>query len=172
VTSLTTDESLREVRTIIRPIEPRDDAAVWLDDDPRYGIAAAAAFAINDDSTLPIWDLYQAPRSAYFVAESDGSLIGGAGIAPLPCNFDHIAELQRFVLLERAGHAGLGRRLLDQCLDAADRFGFRSCYMELSAGEGLMIELLRVAGFTPVKPLRAPRTRGADTYYPLNLRSP
>jgi N-acetylglutamate synthase-like GNAT family acetyltransferase len=54
--------------------------------------------------------------------EREGTLAGGAGIAPLPCDFDHIAELQRFVLLPMNGQYNHGRRLLDHCLDAADYF--------------------------------------------------
>ena len=59
----------------------------------------------------------------------------------------HIAELQRFVLLPTRGRGTHGRRLLDHCLDPADRFSFRICYLESSPTQTAMAELLDLAGF-------------------------
>jgi hypothetical protein len=115
---------------------------------------------------------YSAPRAAYFVADKRDTVVGGAGIGPLPCDFSHIAELQRFVLLPMSGCLHTGRRLLDQCLDAADRFGFRLCYCELNSGQAAMRELLERVGFKPTgKPLGEITDPSADIYYYIDLAS-
>jgi putative acetyltransferase len=160
--------------TRIRIIEPKDDLIlrVIVRDSIRFCNALGAGSGLSVDETNALSLLYSAPRRAYFVADRRETVIGGAGVGPLPCDFAHIAELQRFVLLPMSGHLEIGRRLLDQCLDEADRFGYRLCYVELSSKQGTMCELLERAGFKPNgKPLREPTDPTADSYYSINLSS-
>jgi putative acetyltransferase len=160
--------------TRIRIIEPKDDLIlrVIVRDGIRAcnGLGAGSGLSIDDKNPLSV--LYSAPRTGYFVADRRDTVVGGAGIGPLPCDFAHIAEIQRFVLLQMSGHLHTGRRLLDQCLDAADRFGYRLCYVELNLEQTTMRELLERAGFKPtVKPLREPTDPAANSYYYINLTS-
>ena len=159
----------------IRPIEPRDDmpVALILSEGCREFGAVGAGFGVNECHELPLSRTYAAPRSAYFVMEREGLIAGGIGIAPLPCEFAHIAELQRFILLPMSARRSHGRRLLDHCLDTADRFGFRICYLESSATEIAMTELLELAGFQRIgKSLSDRPLNGANTYYFLSLVTP
>jgi N-acetylglutamate synthase-like GNAT family acetyltransferase len=161
--------------TTIRIVEPKDDLIlrVILRDGIRFCGALGAGSGLNIDERDPLSLLYEAPRAGYFVADRRDTVIGGAGIAPLPCDFAHIAELQRFVLLPMRSHLETGRRLLDQCLDAADRAGFSLCYVELNSAQTAMIELLDRAGFKATnKPLRAPTDPTSNAYYCINLASP
>jgi putative acetyltransferase len=152
---------------IIRPIEPRDDVAMARRlgekfSEPRVGT--------KPDLELPLSHIYAAPRCAYFVMERDGLIVGGAGIAPLACDFAHIAELQRFVLLPMSGKRGHARRLLDHCLDAAGAIGFRACYIESSSIETDLHDLMRIAGFQRLgKALRAPTNTSCDIFHFLTL---
>jgi putative acetyltransferase len=160
--------------TRIRIVEPKDDLIlrVIVRDSIRFCHALGAGSGLSVDEKHALSLLYSAPRSAYFVADRRDTVVGGAGIGPLPCDFAHIAELQRFVLLPMSGHLEIGRRLLDQCLDCADRFGFRLCYVELNSEQAPMRELLERAGFKPNgKPLREPADPTADSYYSINLSS-
>ena len=156
----------------IRMIEPKDDLIlrVIVRDSIRFCKAIGAGTGLSVDEKEALSLLYSAPRTAYFVADRRDTVVGGAGIGILPCDFTHIAELQRFVLLPMSGHLDIGRRLLDQCLDAADRLGFRLCYVELRSEQITMRELLERAGFRPsVNPLREVGDRGADSFYTINL---
>ena len=69
----------------IRPIESRDDAAmaqVIRTVMPEFG-AIGDGFAINDPEVDWMQRAYAVPRSAYFVVELDGKVVGGGGVAPL-----------------------------------------------------------------------------------------
>jgi putative acetyltransferase len=135
--------------------------------------AVRAGCAFDEPVNLPIASTYAAPRSAYFVMELGGTLVGVAGVAPLRCDFHHIADLQRFVLLSMERQPRLGRRLLDHCLETAHRLGFRRCYVEVNSTQTAMTDLLKVPGFEQLRsPLRDPRRCIADTYYFLNLVTP
>jgi GNAT superfamily N-acetyltransferase len=172
VTDFDADDAHQPTR--IRVIEPKDDLIlrVIVRDSIRFCDALGAGIGLSVDEKNPLSLLYSAARTAYFVADRRDTVVGGAGIGPLPCDFAHIAELQRFVLLPMSGHLEIGRRLLDQCLDGVDRFGYRLCYVELSSEQGTMRELLERAGFKPNgKPLREPTDSTADIYYSINLAS-
>jgi putative acetyltransferase len=160
--------------TRIRIIEPKDDLIlrVIVRDGIRFCDALGAGSGLSVDEKDSLSLLYAAPRTAYFVADKRDTVVGGAGIGPLPCDFAHIAELQRFVLLPMSGCLPTGRRLLDQCLDAADRFGFRLCYCELNSEQAAMRELLERAGFKSTgKPPGEITDPSADIYYYINLAS-
>ncbi len=87
-------------------------------------------FAFTDPEVDSIFETYQAPRSAYFVALRNGRLLGGGGIAPLRGGSSHTCELQKMYLLPEARGHGLGAALLKHCLDAAMAHGFQQCYLE------------------------------------------
>ncbi|MBX9781421.1 MAG: GNAT family N-acetyltransferase [Chitinophagaceae bacterium] len=84
-----------------------------------------------DDTTDHLYELFQStPRSAYFVAEKNGELIGGAGIFPtegLPAN---TCELVKMYLHKSARGMGLGRYMIDQCILTAKEKGFTQIYLE------------------------------------------
>lgn len=84
-----------------------------------------------DDTTDHLYELFQStPLSAYFVAEKNGELIGGAGIFPtegLPTN---TCELVKMYLHKSARGMGLGRYMIDQCILTAKEKGFTQIYLE------------------------------------------
>lgn len=84
-----------------------------------------------DDTTDHLYELFQsAPLSAYYVAEKNGELIGGAGIFPtegLPAN---TCELVKMYLHKSARGMGLGRFMIDQCILTAKEKGFTQIYLE------------------------------------------
>jgi putative acetyltransferase len=83
-----------------------------------------------DDTTDHLYELFQQPGSTYFVAEQNGEIIGGAGIYPsegLPAN---TCELVKMYLKSSARGLGLGKQLIEQCLDFAKAFGYNQVYIE------------------------------------------
>ena len=91
---------------------------------PKVGTAYA-------DKTLDsMTEAYNKPTSAYFVVENNGEIIGGAGIAQLD-NFEgNVCELQKMYFLPEARGLGLGRQMMDKCLEKAKSVGFEQCYLE------------------------------------------
>lgn len=142
----------------IRPIESRDDIAIA---DiirtvmPEFG-ATGSGFAINDPEVDWMSRAYAQPRSAYFVVEQDGVVLGGGGIAPLDGGDADTCELRKMYFLRQARGKGAGAALMEHCLDAARESGFRRCYIETLGGMDAAMKLYERSGFE-----RIPASLGA-----------
>lgn len=77
-----------------------------------------------------MYQAYQAHRSAYFVIEEDGVVLGGAGIAPLAGEDPKICELQKMYFLAQGRGRGLGKKMINHCLAYAKEQSFELCYLE------------------------------------------
>ncbi|HRQ63639.1 MAG TPA: GNAT family N-acetyltransferase [Xanthomonadaceae bacterium] len=116
----------------IRPITAADDvavAAIIRTVMPEFG-ACGPGFAIHDAEVDAMCAAYRGPRSAYFVVERDGRVLGGGGVAPLQGGAEDVCELRKMYFLPEARGLGVGAALLDRCLRNARDFGFRACYLE------------------------------------------
>lgn len=136
----------------LRPIEPHDDAAiasVIRTVMPEFG-ADGAGFAIHDAEVDAMCAAYAGPRSAYFVLEIGGRVVGGCGVAPLEHGDPDTCELRKMYFLPTARGLGAGNALLTQCLDTARRLGFRRCYLETLTGMDAAQRLYRRHGFRPL----------------------
>lgn len=91
---------------------------------PKVGTAYA------DPSLNFMFENYSEEKSAYFIVEKEGKLIGGAGIAPLENGPTEICELQKMYLLSDARGLGVGAKLMEVCLEKARQLGFKKCYLE------------------------------------------
>jgi putative acetyltransferase len=152
----------------IRPIEPRDDAAVAAvirEVMPEFG-ATGDGFAINDPEVDWMHRAYAIPRAAYFVVEEGGRVLGGGGVAPLVGGDDDTCELRKMYLLPESRGRGAGAALMARCLDAARGFGFRRCYLETLCGMDAAMKLYERSGFRRIDhPLGATGHGGCDTFY-------
>jgi putative acetyltransferase len=95
-----------------------------------------------------LFETYQLPKSAYFIVESNGRVIGGAGIAPLESAADAVCELQKMYFLPEARGLGLGEELMHKCLQSATDFGFEKCYLETMPYMEAAQKLYKKVGFT------------------------
>lgn len=157
---------------LIRPIDAADDdavAAIIREVMPSFG-ACGPGFALSDPEVDFMSRAYSVPRSAYFVVEQDGRVIGGAGIAPLAGGDADTCELRKMYFLPVARGRGLGRRLLGLCLERARGFGYRHCYLETLSGMDAAMRLYERAGFRRI-PVRRGDTGhfGCDIQYELEL---
>ena len=83
-----------------------------------------------DSATDHLFELFQNPLSVYFVAEMEGLLVGGGGIYPtegLPAN---TCELVKMYLLPAARAKGIGKMIIENCLQKALAYGFENVYLE------------------------------------------
>lgn len=135
---------------LIRPIEPRDNAAmarIIRTVMPEFG-ADGPGFAIHDAEVDTMYEAYARPRSAYFVVERNGIVIGGGGVAPLEGGEEGVCELRKMYFLPEARGIGAGSAMMQRCLDAARAQGFRRCYLETLTGMDAAQALYRKHGFT------------------------
>jgi putative acetyltransferase len=152
----------------IRPIEPRDDAAIATiirSVMPEFG-ACGSGFAINDPEVDWMHRAYAAPRSAYFVVEVDGAVVGGGGVAPLEGGDPDTCELRKMYFLPRARGLGAGAAVMQASLEKARTFGFRHCYLETLTGMDAAMRLYERNGFRRISaPLGATGHGGCDIWY-------
>lgn len=136
---------------IVRHIEPRDNAAMAL-----IIRNALSEFGANkpgtvyyDDSTDHLYELFLAePLSEYFVAEKDGVLIGGAGIYPTDALPAGTCELVKMYLSPAARGLGLGRSMINRCMEAAKAKGFQQIYLETMPELKKAVSVYEKFGFT------------------------
>ncbi|WNG50610.1 GNAT family N-acetyltransferase [Archangium minus] len=159
----------------LRPIEPRDDAAVAAiirKVMPEFG-ANGPGFAIQDAEVDGMSAAYSQPGRAYWVVEDEtGRVVGGGGIAPLEGNEPGVCELRKMYFLPEARGRGVGERLLRQSLEFAREAGYRTCYLETLSGMEQAQKLYRRLGFQQLcAPMGATGHFSCDRWYALDLRS-
>jgi putative acetyltransferase len=116
----------------IRPINENDNAAI-----AKVIRGSLKEFGANhpgtvyyDDTTDHLSDVFTKEGSFYFVAESAGKLMGGAGIYPTDGLPEGICELVKMYLHPEARGFGLGKKLMQHCLDTAKTYGYQQVYLE------------------------------------------
>lgn len=89
-----------------------------------------AGTAYEDPYLDFMFEQYQKLQSVYFLVEKDGRIVGGAGIAPLVNGDPTICELQKMYFLPETRGKGVGAEMMEICLQAAQEYGFKKCYIE------------------------------------------
>ena len=117
---------------LIRPIEAQDNAAiakVIRDTLMEFG-AARPGTVYYDENTDRLSEIFNIPKGAYYIAEQNGMVIGGAGIYPTYGLGDTTCELVKMYLLPKARGKGIGKALMNKCIDFAVVNGYRQIYLE------------------------------------------
>jgi putative acetyltransferase len=123
---------------LIREIQQKDNesiAKVIRDifhelDAPKVGTAYA------DPVLDTLYEVYQQPRSIYYIVENDGKVVGGCGVAPLemlkPVQHDSIevCELQKMYFAPEIRGTGYAEKIIEKCLEFAKTQDFQICYLE------------------------------------------
>ena len=140
----------------IREIQRKDNpaiAAIVRDVLMELG-APKVGTAYADPYLDSLFEVYEIPRAIYFVIEKDGKIIGGAGVMQLENSDENICELQKMYLLPEGRGLGLGKLLIDNCIEKATEFGFESCYIETMTYMEDAQKLYKKSGFNYLdKPL-------------------
>ena len=120
------------ISAVIRPIQLSDNnylARIIRNSLEEFG-ANHPGTVYYDESTDHLYELFRQNGSAYFVAEFEGRVAGGAGIYPtngLPAG---MAELVKMYLLPSARGKRIGQTLINRCLAWASEQGYKSIYLE------------------------------------------
>jgi putative acetyltransferase len=93
-------------------------------DAPKVGTAYA------DPILDTLYEVYQAPRSVYYVVEHDGKVVGGCGVAPLENGDDSVCELQKMYFAPEIRGTGYAEKIIEKCLKFAKTQSFKICYLE------------------------------------------
>ncbi|SHJ04200.1 GNAT family N-acetyltransferase [Aquimarina spongiae] len=86
--------------------------------------------AYEDESLDKMFETYNQPKSVYYVVEENGVILGGGGIAPLENTDENICELQKMYFLPSLRGKGIGKKVIQQCLDFAKASKYSKCYLE------------------------------------------
>ncbi|MEZ4786835.1 MAG: GNAT family N-acetyltransferase [Flavobacterium haoranii] len=112
-----------QIATIIRNVFDELNA-------PKVGTAYA------DPILDTLYEVYQEPKSIYFVIEHDGKIIGGGGVASLKMlnqvqhDNNEVCELQKMYFAPEARGLGFGKQIIEKCFVFAKEQGFKYCYLE------------------------------------------
>jgi putative acetyltransferase len=140
----------------IREIQRKDNpaiAAIVRDVLMELG-APKVGTAYADPYLDSLFEVYAVPKAIYFVIEKDGNIIGGAGVMQLENSDENICELQKMYLLPEGRGLGLGKSLIDNCIEKATEFGFEGCYIETMTYMEDAQKLYKKSGFNYLdKPL-------------------
>ena len=126
--------------------------------------------AYADSETEFMYESFQNDREKYFVIEINGLILGGGGIKPLNNGDYNTCELQKMYFSKSIRGIGLGREMLDKCLDFALASKFKICYLETIAKLGLAINLYEKLGFKKISgPLGNTSHCSCDVYMTKDL---
>jgi len=86
--------------------------------------------AYFDESTDRLFQSFQIENSAYFVAEENGEIIGGAGIYPTNGLPNDTVELVKMYMSSASRGKGIGKMLMLECIAFAKESGYKNIYLE------------------------------------------
>ena len=93
-------------------------------DAPKVGTAYA------DPILDTLYEVYQAPRSVYYVVENEGKVVGGCGVASLENGNSSVCELQKMYFAPEIRGTGFAEKIIEKCLEFAKMQGYETCYLE------------------------------------------
>ena len=136
----------------IRPIEQADNqplADVIREIFREFGIDRPGT-VYTDPTTDRLYELFQTPGSAYWVAEEEGEIVGGCGVYPTPGLPPGCAELVKFYLARSVRGQGAGRQLMQQSVASARELGYTQLYLESFPELAQAVSMYEKAGFQPL----------------------
>lgn len=121
---------LEEIR--IRTIEEKDNSAL-----AELIRRTLKEFGANhpgtvyyDEATDHLFETFQTPRSIYYVAVLNNEVVGGGGIFLTEGLPDDTCELVKMYLYPQVRGIGLGKLLIQKCIDYATQAGYQNIYLE------------------------------------------
>lgn len=152
---------------IIQEIQKEDDSIVCeiiKKVGAEYG-AVGDGFGPSDPEVLCMSQNYTASlKSKYLVAKVEGKVVGGCGLATFNGS-NIVCELKKLFLLPESRGLGLGRKLVEGCLEFAKSEGFESCYLDTLKNMKEAIALYERVGFKHLdQPLEGTEHNGCDLW--------
>jgi Predicted acetyltransferase len=133
----------------IRPISPEDNvplAALIREVFREFGIDRPGT-VYTDPDTDRLYEVFQHPQSACWIAEENGTILGSCGIYPTDGLPKGCAELAKFYLLPQSRGKGTGKLLMQKSLESARELGYSQIYLESFPELAGAVTMYRKAGF-------------------------
>ena len=116
----------------IRLITPEDNVAM-----AKILRSSLEEFGLNipgtayfDESTDRLFETFQKERTAYFIAEENGEILGGAGIYPTDGLDSDTVELVKMYVSAASRGKGMGKQIMLKCIEFAKSVGYQKIYLE------------------------------------------
>ncbi len=103
--------------------------------------------AYTDPATDDLFSVFQASRSTYFIALDGDKVIGGCGIYPTDGLPADCTELVKYYVNSDYRGKGIGKSLMQLCIDRAKEEGYGRMYLETASELAGAIGLYERAGF-------------------------
>lgn len=137
----------------IRRIKPTDNQAVaslirqvFIEHDaPKEGTV------FGDPSLDNLFELFQAPKSICWIAEMDQEIVGCCGVYPTEGLPNDYVELVKFYLASSARGKGIGKALMEKCIQSARDLGFSQIYLESIPEYSNAVRIYQKQGFELLK---------------------
>ncbi|MDY0395051.1 GNAT family N-acetyltransferase [Virgibacillus halophilus] len=157
---------------IIRQIQKEDNAKIKMiiqDSLASLGLAIPGT-AYFDPQLNELYQYYNHVKHAnYWVAVSDGEVVGGIGIAPFN-EHEQICELQKLYLNPHVQGLGYAKKLMETALSFASKY-YTSCYLETQHELKNACMLYEKFGFTLLhEPIAGSDHSAMDAWYLKDLR--
>jgi putative acetyltransferase len=117
---------------LIREIQQKDNASIAkvIRDIFHELNAPKVGTAYADPILDTLYEVYQEPRSIYYVVELEGKVVGGCGVAPLENAEVSVCELQKMYFAPEIRGTGFAEKIIEKCLEFARNQDFELCYLE------------------------------------------
>lgn len=120
------------MNTIIRLIQPADNphiSKIIKDALTEFG-ANRPGTVFTDPTTDALYELFNKDGAVYYIAETDGLIVGGGGIYPTDGLPADTCELVKMYLSPAARGTGLGKTLIEKSMTFAKENGYKNIYLE------------------------------------------
>lgn len=107
--------------------------------------------AYFDPCLEKMYEHHTGEKMIYFVAKKGNDVIGGAGIYPTNGLPERICELVKMYLLKEFRGNGIGRKLIEKCIQFAKENKYEQIYLETTPELNSAIKMYEKFGFLPLK---------------------
>lgn len=135
---------------MIRRVEARDREAVARELAAYLAHIGEDLDALGLDHDIAHWELeYDGTSGVLLVVESPaGEIVGTAGVRRLE---PRVGEIKRMWVRPDSQGLGLGRQLIDRCLEEAQALGFQVIRLDTERRMEAALHLYRTCGFTEIE---------------------
>lgn len=158
------------VSLTLRPIQSKDNERVAniIRNVMTEFACVGEGYSILDPEVDKMAEAYSAAGSAFFVVENlaSGEVFGCGGIGPLAGGDGMTCELKKMYFLPTIRGLGLGRKMVETCLDKAKSLGYQRCYLETVNRMVQANQLYKKMGFKSINsPMGATGHCSCDAWY-------
>ncbi len=158
---------------IVRPNKVQDNAIlakIIRTSFQDFEVSCTDGTVYSDPTTDDLYSLFQTVKSALFVAEEDGLILGCCGLFPTDNLPDDTTELAKFYLSKEARGKGTGILLLEKCIEKAKDLGYKKVYLESIPEFSKAVSIYEKQGFQYLdKPLGNSGHSGCNLWMMKNL---